>query len=103
MTRKHTLTLLVLALVVAAITAPAAMARPIDAVGLPYTQGDTPASVSPSVSSSQSGSDNPGSGFDWGDAGIGAAAAFAITTIGVGGALLLSNRRQRNDRQAATA
>jgi hypothetical protein len=35
------------------------------------------------------------SGFDWGDAGIGAGAALAITAMGAGGLLLVSNRRSR--------
>jgi hypothetical protein len=44
---------------------------------------------------------NPG--FDWGDAGIGAGAAFALTMIGLGGLLVLSNRRQRAEQPAPTA
>ena len=43
------------------------------------------------------------SGFDWGDAGIGAGAAFALTMIGIGGMLVLSNRRHRDARPATTA
>jgi len=35
----------------------------------------------------------PGSGFDWGDAGIGAGGAFALTMIGLGGVLTATNRR----------
>jgi hypothetical protein len=34
-------------------------------------------------------------GFDWGDAGIGAAGAVAISMLGLGGALALSGRRTR--------
>ena len=37
----------------------------------------------------------PASGFDWGDAGIGAAGGFALSMIGLGGALALSQRRTR--------
>ena len=33
------------------------------------------------------------SGFDWGDAGIGAAAVLAVTMIGAGAVLTLSHRR----------
>jgi hypothetical protein len=44
---------------------------------------------------------NPG--FDWGDAGIGAAAGFALTMIGIGGLLVLSNRRQRAEQPAPSA
>lgn len=34
-------------------------------------------------------------GFDWGDAGIGAGGGFALAMIGLGGALLASQRRER--------
>ena len=41
----------------------------------------------------------PASGFDWGDAGIGAAGGFALSMIGLGGALAVSQRRTRRNRQ----
>jgi opacity protein-like surface antigen len=44
---------------------------------------------------------NPG--FDWGDAGIGAAAGFALTMIGLGGLLVLNNRRHRAEQPAPPA
>ena len=37
-------------------------------------------------------------GFDWGDAGLGAAAGFALAMLGLGATLLISGRRQRRDR-----
>ena len=37
-------------------------------------------------------------GFDWGDAGIGAAAGFALAILGLGATLAISGRRQRRDR-----
>jgi hypothetical protein len=37
----------------------------------------------------------PTDGFDWGDAGIGAAGGLALATIGVGGALAVSHHRTR--------
>jgi hypothetical protein len=37
----------------------------------------------------------PPSGFDWGDAAIGAAGGFALSLIAVGGALAVSQRRGR--------
>jgi hypothetical protein len=37
----------------------------------------------------------PGSGFDWGDAGIGAAGMVALFSIAAGVALLLGGRRRR--------
>ena len=42
----------------------------------------------------------PRNGFDWGDAGIGAAGGLALATIGLGGALVLSQRRPRRTRQS---
>ena len=41
----------------------------------------------------------PTSGFDWGDAGIGAAGGFALSMIGIGGALAVSQHRTRRTRQ----
>jgi hypothetical protein len=35
------------------------------------------------------------SGFDWGDAGIGAGSMLALTLIGLGGVLAATNRRGR--------
>jgi hypothetical protein len=45
----------------------------------------------------------PGDGFDWGDAGIGAGAAVALTAIGLGGAIALGGRRHREGQRASTA
>jgi hypothetical protein len=55
----------------------------------------TPASVPQAVVRIQA----PPSGFDWGDAGIGAAGGLAIAMIGLGGALVVSQRRPRGNRQ----
>jgi len=44
-----------------------------------------------------------GEGFDWGDAGIGAGAGFAVTMIGLGGALVISSRRRRERTGGAVA
>jgi hypothetical protein len=38
----------------------------------------------------------PANGFDWGDAGIGAAGGIALSMIGLGGALAVSQRRTRH-------
>ena len=51
----------------------------------------TPGSARPAVVVIQT----PASGFDWGDAGIGAAGGLAIAMIGLGGALAVSQRRSR--------
>jgi hypothetical protein len=40
--------------------------------------------------------DVPSSGFDWGDAGIGAAGMLALFSIAAGSALLLTSRRRRH-------
>jgi hypothetical protein len=37
----------------------------------------------------------PPSGFDWGDAGIGAAGGIALAMLGLGGALIISQRPRR--------
>jgi hypothetical protein len=38
----------------------------------------------------------PASGFDWGDAGIGAAGGLAIAILGVGGGLVITHRPRRS-------
>ena len=38
----------------------------------------------------------PSNAFDWGDAGIGAAAGLALAMLGLGGTLALSQRRPRH-------
>jgi hypothetical protein len=38
----------------------------------------------------------PNAGFDWGDAGIGAAGGFALSLIAVGGALAIAQSRSRS-------
>jgi hypothetical protein len=44
----------------------------------------------------------PSGGFDWGDAGIGAAGMLALFSIAGGSTLLVTNRRRRRGFQAAT-
>jgi hypothetical protein len=43
----------------------------------------------------------PSSGFDWGDAGIGAAGMLALFSIAAGSTLLVTNRRRRRGFQVA--
>jgi hypothetical protein len=45
----------------------------------------------------------PAGGFDWGDAGIGAAGGFALWMIGIGGAVVISQRRTRSSDTAPTS
>ena len=44
----------------------------------------------------------PHSGFDWGDAGIGAAGGLALAMLGVGGGLVISRQRLRRARPTTT-
>jgi hypothetical protein len=55
----------------------------------------TPGSVPQAVVRIQT----PPNGFDWGDAGIGAVGGLALAMIGLGGALAVSQRRPRGNRQ----
>jgi hypothetical protein len=71
-----------LALALGATVPAAASAKPIGPDSTPFTAPTTPI-VRVTV---------PASGFDWADAGIGAAGGLAITMLGVGGALVVSQR-----------
>jgi hypothetical protein len=44
----------------------------------------------------------PQTGFDWGDAGIGAAGGLALAMLGVGGGLVISRQRPRRTRPTTT-
>ena len=44
----------------------------------------------------------PSSGFDWGDAGIGAAGGLALAMLGLGGGLVISHQRPRRTRHTTT-
>jgi hypothetical protein len=44
----------------------------------------------------------PARGFDWGDAGIGAAGGLALAMLGVGGGLLITHQRPRRTRPTTT-
>jgi len=140
--RKHGLRRgLALAIVVGALAAPAASARPIDQVGpasLPASSPSPSAPARPEVLANPDNQELAGDssatstlphgvqyssmdvgkrstppsdlapiasnpGFNWGDAGIGAGAGFALTMIGLGGVLILSNRRHRAEQPAPTA
>ena len=121
---QHRLTALALVLIAAAILAPSASARPIGQVGPAASPASSPtqapSSTAPTLphgvaySSTQPSTPStpsqvrvvpvaPNPGFDWGDAGIGAGAAFALTMIGLGSVLVLTNRRHREERPATTA
>jgi hypothetical protein len=77
-------------LVIAAAGYPtAAHGRPL--LDTPIPRSATPAAPAPTVIHVAA----PTGGFDWGDAGIGAAGGLAISMLGVGGALMISQRRVR--------
>jgi hypothetical protein len=44
----------------------------------------------------------PGGGFDWGDAGIGAAGGLAVSLLGIGSVMVVSQRRTRRGGAALT-
>jgi hypothetical protein len=92
MIRKHRrLTTLALALLVVAVAAPSASATPAERfLGPAPAQVSRDAGAAPAQVRVVEGSD--GSGFDWGDAGIGAGVAFAA--IALGGAVVLGTRRR---------
>jgi hypothetical protein len=57
----------------------------------------------PATTHTQSPTTRPDSGFDWGDAAIGAAAGLALTLLIVGGAMVLSHRRSPSGSSANVA
>jgi hypothetical protein len=81
-----------LTLALGAIVPATATAKPIgpDPTGASYTIPQTP--VVRIIA--------PASGFDWGDAGIGAAGGLALSMTAVGAGLALSQRRSRRTRHS---
>jgi hypothetical protein len=80
---------LAVAAAVSALAAPSASALPGEQIGV----GPTEAAPATPVRVVNVQSD---SGFDWGDAGIGAGAGLAIMAIGAGSALALGRRPRRS-------
>jgi len=76
--------------------------RVVSISGLGDTQLAAAVGVAPSLHASVSPAavrvQTPQSGFDWGDAGIGAAGGVALTILALGGGLLISQRRPRRSR-----
>jgi hypothetical protein len=104
MTTTHRITTgLALALALAASAAPAAARQfdlnangsyvPAGSVSMRASQPSRPVGPPTIVRVSA-----PNSGFDWGDAGIGAAGGVALSMIGLGGALAVSQHRTRRTR-----
>ncbi|HET7046992.1 MAG TPA: hypothetical protein VFI54_01880 [Solirubrobacteraceae bacterium] len=106
MTTAHrTATTALLVLSLAATGVPVASAQSVGAAHHPpwvYSRqdksllpsNDTPQAVVRIIS--------PDGGFDWGDAGIGAAGGFALSMLGLGGALIVSQSRTRRTRQTTS-
>jgi hypothetical protein len=90
---------LALATVIGAVAAPAASAYPVDPP-LPGGSDGSGDKGTPDRSVVAPVTSTSGEGFDWGDAGIGAGAAFALTAIGLGGAIAVGSRRHREERPA---
>ena len=83
-----------LALALGAILPATATARPVgpDPSGASYTIPQTPVVRITT----------PASGFDWGDAGIGAAGGLALAMLGLGGGLVISHPRPRRTHHTTT-
>jgi hypothetical protein len=100
MTTSHRITTSVLVALGLATGASPALASPFDLnaqgstvpAGAASLRSQTTAPAGPPTIVRVSAPDN---GFDWGDAGIGAAGGFALSMIGVGGAIAVSQRRTR--------
>jgi hypothetical protein len=99
MTTRHRIATGTIVALVLATSAPPALALPTE-----ITASGTEVPASPSVSNQVTQPPTaptivrvsaPTGGFDFGDAGIGAAGGFAISMIAVGGALVASQRRSR--------
>jgi hypothetical protein len=100
--KHHRIAVLALAPVIAALSASAASAQPIDEFGPQPAQPSRHVATLPKPREFRVVNVNPDSAFDWRDAGIGAGAAFAVTMISLGGVTLVSARR-RAEQRAATS
>jgi hypothetical protein len=76
---------LAVAAVVSALAAPAVSAAPVEQL-VPSTVNDEPAGRQAPARVVEVSADN---GFDWGDAGIGASGALALTAIAAGAAVAM--------------
>jgi hypothetical protein len=92
--QQHLKKVAALALALGAILPTTATARPVgpDPSGASYTIPQTPVVRITT----------PASGFDWGDAGIGAAGGLAVAMLGLGGGLVISHQRPRRTRHTTS-
>jgi hypothetical protein len=94
-----TISRLIAALVViSAILVPAASARPIDSpIGVAQaTHAQTRTGIPPAESAPSSGTSAASSGFDWGDAAIGAAGTLIVLSAGAAGVVTFRRSRGRS-------
>jgi hypothetical protein len=69
----------------------------------PYGGNPKPATAAPAaVPQAVVRIQTPPSGFDWGDAGIGAAGGLAVAMLGLGAGLVISHQRPRRARPTTT-
>ncbi len=93
--------LLALILAVCAIGASPAGARPIDDPTIGAPDGYTvPVQPLPAAEPNPVVENSPATGFDWGDAGIGAAVVAGLALLAGGGAVALTHRRSVSSRTA---
>jgi hypothetical protein len=88
---RHTKTTVALALALGALTPATALARSSEPVGLP---GATQADLDDLAQSTSPQFAPAPDGFDWTDAGIGAAAGIGISLIAVGGSFVVVGKRR---------
>jgi hypothetical protein len=81
----HIKTAAAIALSLSAITPTVASAKPVGPEPVPFSYSQ-PTPIVRVIA--------PQSGFDWGDAGIGAAGGVALTMLGIGTALAISSQRR---------
>jgi hypothetical protein len=113
---NRTATTAAIILSLAAASAPAASARPADSVPagkqVPTSVYSRPDKALIPVATQYGGAiekaiappavvraQTPASGFDWGDAGIGAAGGLVLAMLGVGGGLAISHHRPQRSRR----
>jgi hypothetical protein len=91
---------LALATVVGALAAPTASAMPIDPPGVGGSPSGGYSAYSPNTNRSQPEPARAADGFDWGDAGIGAAGMFAVVAIAAGATVAVGHRPSRGHKVA---
>jgi hypothetical protein len=105
MTSKHRITSSAIVALAVALSATPALADQFDITANgSYVPAGSPALTQTAAASTPTivRINTPAGGFDWADAGIGAAGGFALSMIGIGSALVVSQRRTRRSKTAIT-